>query len=115
MFLSGIVSGGPESAAATTNNFMDDNLIYIVFFSLLALTPLYLWRVSNVTNVPQIIVTTISYVVWVYTLGGPFSIWGALFPRGRLGLPGHLDTDDAAAGPLDIAAGSDDFPAPATS
>jgi hypothetical protein len=80
MFLSGVVSGGPESAAQTTGNMLDDNLIYIVFFALLALTPLYLWRVSNVTNVVQIIVTTISYVVWVYTLGGPFSIWGIYSP-----------------------------------
>ncbi len=75
MFLSGVVSGGPESAAATAH-LLDDNLIMVVFFSLLALTPLYLWRVSNVTNIIQLIVTTISYVVWVYTLGGPFSVWG---------------------------------------
>lgn len=79
MFLSGVVSGGPESAAAT-NHLLDDNLIMVVFFSLLALTPLYLWRVSNVTNIIQLIVTTISYVVWVYTLGGPFSVWGVYSP-----------------------------------
>ncbi len=79
MFLSGVVSGGPEAAAATQST-LDDNLTYVVFFSLLALTPLYLWRVSNVSNVLQIIVTTVSYVVWVYTLGGPFSIWGIYSP-----------------------------------
>jgi hypothetical protein len=79
MFLSGVVSGGPEAAAATTST-LDDNLIFVVFFALLALTPLYLWRVSNVQNVVQIIVTTISYVVWVYTLGGPFSVWGVYSP-----------------------------------
>jgi len=79
MFLSGVVSGGPESAASTPN-VVDDNLIMVVFFALLALTPLYLWRVSNVTNVIQLIVTTISYVVWVYTLGGPFSVWHIYSP-----------------------------------
>lgn len=79
MFLSGVVSGGPESAAATAST-LDDNLIFVVFFALLAFTPLYLWRVSNVHNVVQIIVTTMSYVVWVYTLGGPFSIWGIYSP-----------------------------------
>jgi len=79
MFLSGVVSGGPESAAQTSN-VVDDNLIYIVFFALLALTPLYIWRVSHVTNIPQVIVTTISYIVWVYTLGGPFSVWGIYSP-----------------------------------
>ena len=35
------------------------------------------WTVNNVV---QIIVTTISYVVWVYTLGGPFSVWGIYSP-----------------------------------
>ena len=79
MFLSGVVSGGPESAASTAS-LLDDNLIMVVFFALLALTPLYLWRVSNVTSIVQIIVTTISYVVWVYTLGGPFSVWHIYSP-----------------------------------
>jgi hypothetical protein len=74
MFLSGVVSGSPDAAAATGST-LDDKLIMVVFFALLALTPLYLWRVSNVTNIVQIIVTTISFVVWVYTLGGPFSVW----------------------------------------
>lgn len=51
-------------------------LIQVVFFILLALTPLYLWRISRVSNLAQLVVTTISYVVWVYTLGGPFVVWG---------------------------------------
>lgn len=79
MFLSGVVSGGPESAANTGSK-IDDYLLYIVFFALFAFTPLYLWRVSGVTNIAQIIVTSISYLVWVYTLGGPFSIWGIYSP-----------------------------------
>ncbi len=51
-------------------------LIQVVFFSLLVLTPLYLWRIGKVTNLIQLAVTTISYVIWVYTLGGPFVVWG---------------------------------------
>ena len=79
MFLSGVVSGSPDQAAATAST-LDDRLIMFVFFALLVFTPLYLWRVSNVTNIAQLIVTTISYVVWVYTLGGPFSVWGIYNP-----------------------------------
>ncbi len=51
-------------------------LIQVVFFSLLVLTPLYLWRIGRVSNLIQLVVTTISYVIWVYTLGGPFVVWG---------------------------------------
>ncbi len=51
-------------------------LIQVVFFILLVLTPVYLWRISRVSNLTQIAVTTGSYVVWVYTLGGPFVVWG---------------------------------------
>ncbi|MCL5281257.1 MAG: hypothetical protein M1376_15260 [Planctomycetes bacterium] len=51
-------------------------LIQVVFFVLLVLTPLYLWRIGRVSNLIQLVVTTISYVIWVYTLGGPFVVWG---------------------------------------
>jgi hypothetical protein len=51
-------------------------LIQVVFFTLLVLTPLYLWRIGRVSNLIQLAVTTISYVIWVYTLGGPFVVWG---------------------------------------
>ena len=55
-------------------------LMQIVFFALLALTPLYLWKVSKVSSAAQIAVTTVSYIVWVYTLGGPFVIWDVYYP-----------------------------------
>jgi len=55
-------------------------LIQIVFVLLLILTPIYLWKVSRVSNVVQIVVTTFSYVIWVYTLGGPFVVWGLYYP-----------------------------------
>ena len=45
---------------------------WIVFGVLLALTPLYLARVQAVENARQIALTTASFVVWVYSLGGPF-------------------------------------------
>jgi hypothetical protein len=51
-------------------------LIQVVFFVLLILTPIYLRKISNVTQQLQLLVSTISFVVWVYTLGGPFEVWG---------------------------------------
>ena len=50
--------------------------ILIVSVVLLILVPLYLWRIHNVKRCAQIIITTISFVVWVYSLGGPFLSWG---------------------------------------
>ena len=43
----------------------------IVILALLALTPLYLWRIGKVTHVLQLIVSTISFGVWVNTIGQP--------------------------------------------
>ncbi len=47
----------------------------IVSIILLILVPFYLWKIHNVTRSSQIIVTSISFVVWVYSLGGPFQFW----------------------------------------
>lgn len=49
------------------------------FFFLLVLTPIYLWRVSGVVNVVQLAVSTVSYVVWIYTLSYPFQYWGLYY------------------------------------
>ncbi len=59
---------------------MTETLIQVVFFILLVLTPIYLWRVGSVTNIIQLVVTTISFIVWVYTLGGPFVVWKIFYP-----------------------------------
>lgn len=47
---------------------------------LLILTPLYLLRLQGVTRPEQLAVTTISFAVWVYSLGGPFQYWGLYQP-----------------------------------
>jgi len=48
----------------------------IVSIVLLVLVPFYLWRMQNVQRNSQLIVTMISFVVWLYSLGGPFAAWG---------------------------------------
>jgi len=55
-------------------------LIQAVFVLLLILTPIYLRKVANVQNRSQLVVTTLSFVIWVYTLGGPFVVWGLYYP-----------------------------------
>jgi len=54
-------------------------LLQVVFFVLLILTPVYLKKISRVNNVTQLMVTTVSFIIWVYTLGGPFIVWGIYY------------------------------------
>lgn len=55
-------------------------LIQIVFFVLLVLTPLYLWRVTGVTNKLQLIVTTASFIVWFTLLVGHSQCGSCIIP-----------------------------------
>ncbi len=49
---------------------------WVIFFALFALTPLYMWRVTSEKNKPpaktQILVSTLSFFIWAFALGGPF-------------------------------------------
>src|SRR5215207_6264134 len=55
-------------------------LTLIAGLLLLLLTPIYLARLYGVRNRAQIIFTTLSFVVWLYSLGGPFRFWGLYYP-----------------------------------
>jgi hypothetical protein len=47
-------------------------LLRVVFMALLLLTPVYLRRIGRVSNFAQLAASTVSYIIWVYTLRGPF-------------------------------------------
>ncbi|MCE5202793.1 MAG: hypothetical protein ABFC80_01990 [Coriobacteriales bacterium] len=70
------VSAGPE----ITDDALRAFLIQFIFAVLLVLTPVYLRRVGHVASLPQIAVSTLSFVIWVYSLGGPFVVWGCYYP-----------------------------------
>ena len=83
MVLTGILGVDPTSAAIAgqiPDSVLKPVLIQVVFFALLVLTPIYNVRVNRVSNIAQVVVTTLSYVVWVYTLGGPFVVWHVYYP-----------------------------------
>jgi hypothetical protein len=48
-------------------------LLFVVFC---ILTPLYLWRVQKVVKLQQHLISLLSFVVWVFALGGPFALSG---------------------------------------
>ena len=54
---------------------------WTVFFVLLVVTPLYLARIHDVRGKTQIVLTMLSFCVWVYTLGGPFQMVGWYQPQ----------------------------------
>lgn len=61
---------------------------WVIFVILLVATPLYLWRIAGVTKIVQLCVSTISFAVWVFTLGGPFAFTTWYHPAfGALLLP----------------------------
>lgn len=44
----------------------------IVALALVAITPLYLSRATGVTSRPQLVISTVSLIVWIYAMGiGP--------------------------------------------
>jgi hypothetical protein len=78
----GSTAGSMQASVKTfpvTDNDLKPILLQVVFFILLILTPVYLKKISRVNNVTQLIVTTISFIIWVYTLGGPFIVWGIYY------------------------------------
>ena len=75
MVLAGVI-GIDNSPTAPPVDSLSRILIQVVFFALLVMTPLYLWKISNVTNKVQLIVTSLAFVLWIYNLGGPFTVWG---------------------------------------
>jgi hypothetical protein len=54
--------------------------LIIVSLVLLIITPFYLSKFEKVKKASQIAFSTASFVIWVYTLGGPFVFWGVYKP-----------------------------------
>jgi len=56
---------------------------WIIFVVILTITPFYLVRVAKVSDRTQVIVSTVSFIIWAISLGGPFKPWlSKLLPEG---------------------------------
>jgi len=51
-------------------------LMTLVSIVLLLLIPFYLYFLQGVKGGFQIAFTSISFIIWVYSIGGPFIYWG---------------------------------------
>jgi len=54
----------------------DPWFLLVVTVLMTIMTPFYLKRFQRVIDASQLAVSTGSFLVWVYTLGGPFRFWG---------------------------------------
>jgi hypothetical protein len=58
--------------------------LWVAFAALLLITPLWTWRCTKPPANPpartQIIISTVSFAVWVFALGGPFATLGFYRP-----------------------------------
>ncbi len=61
---------------------------WLLFFLFCVLTPLYLWRVQKVLKLQQHIISLLSFIIWVFALGGPFTLFSWYNPLyGEILLP----------------------------
>lgn len=82
LFVSGIIAANKGQFSLNTLTW----ILWIVFISLLVLTFFYLLKVQKVTKYQQLAITLLSFIIWVFTLGGPFAlyswynpVYGAIF------------------------------------
>ena len=80
LVLVGVVGGSVSTTSAPTDQ-LTKILVCVIFGVLLVAVPLYQIFISKVTNKVQIVITTIAFVLWVYNLGGPFSVLGIYEPK----------------------------------
>ena len=69
-----ITAYGIASAASVDIPF--EIITWLIFIAILVMTPLYLWRLQNVNSKLQLGLSTVSFAVWVFALGGPFALYG---------------------------------------
>lgn len=72
IFLTGIANQLPSETKPL--------ILWIILIVLTLGTWLYLERIEKVKKTDQLIITTISFVVWVFALGGPFVYLDWYFP-----------------------------------
>ena len=74
--LSGLVDGASQHSSLRVP------AAWGIFVLGLILTPLYLWKTYHPTGVQrwQLLISTISFAVWAYALGGPFKLGEPIIP-----------------------------------
>ena len=64
--VAGMISVAPEGIPK-------DSLAWFSAGFLWLMTPVYLWRIQNVKKISTLLIAFVSFLIWVFTLGGPFT------------------------------------------
>ena len=54
--------------------------LFVVSLVLLIITPFYLSKFEKVKKASQVAFSSLSFIIWVYSIGGPFVYWGLYEP-----------------------------------
>ncbi|MDI6769206.1 MAG: hypothetical protein QMD04_05970 [Anaerolineales bacterium] len=81
------IEGVLHSTFSSNPKRLEDGL-WILSGVLLALTPIWLWRVMRVKNLGHLFLSTLSLAVWMFAMGGPFTTFDWYHPSlGAVTLP----------------------------
>lgn len=76
-----------RSAYANQPAWLETSL-WVLTIGLMLLTPLWLWRVMRVKSAAHLFLSTISLLLWVFAIGGPFVFLNWYRPTlGAIALP----------------------------
>lgn len=64
-----------EFLAVGQANTLRDWVSWLVFLILLILTPVYYNKVTKVKSFKQLLITSLAFIVWVFSIGGPIGDW----------------------------------------
>ena len=63
-------------------------LFWLIFIVGVVAVPLYLWRIEKVEKPVQLAISTVAFIVWVFAIGGPFTLLSWYKPvYGAIALP----------------------------
>lgn len=66
--------------SASVETSLKIRLLWLIFLISFIGTWIYLWRVEKVTKKTQLVISTIAFFVWAFTLGGPFTFLSWYLP-----------------------------------
>lgn len=65
-----------------------EHILLYVAIAMMIITPLWLWRVSRVNSRAQLVLSTLSFIMWLFAMGGPFTYMKWYEPAlGAIALP----------------------------
>jgi hypothetical protein len=78
LFIQNLIANQPVIIGNTDYQII---VLWLVVFVFMIITPVYLVNVQHVYKMNQIVISGIAYLIWTYSLGGPFRLEGWYNPQ----------------------------------